>query len=106
MTNMKGIKKKSAGLARSDLDPSAPVQRKRCGTMPCLGQSESDLASSLLVQAAGQVADDAELVKETAAAGIQGQGRELPHQDMIQASFGAHDVSGVKAHVGGAAEKA
>jgi len=38
-----------------------------------------------------------------AGAGVSGGGSALPHRDKIQASFGAHDVSGVDAHVGGPA---
>ncbi len=39
-------------------------------------------------------------------AGVEGPGTSLPHLDTIQASFGAFDVSGVDAHVGGAAGEA
>jgi hypothetical protein len=41
-----------------------------------------------------------------AAEGVAGGGGALPHGGAIQASFGKHDVSGVKAHVGGAAASA
>jgi hypothetical protein len=37
-----------------------------------------------------------------AAAGFAGPGRALPYLDAIQRSFGRHDVSAVRAHVGGA----
>ena len=40
-------------------------------------------------------------VQRLAAAGVQGGGQALPHLDRIQASFGEHDVGGVRAHVGG-----
>ncbi|MEZ4403786.1 MAG: DUF4157 domain-containing protein [Kofleriaceae bacterium] len=47
------------------------------------------------------VTDSAE-VQSTAAQGVAGAGHELPHLDAIQRSFGpAHDLSTVKAHVGG-----
>jgi len=63
--------------------PVAPVQRK--------------------AEPAGQTVDDAG-VHQAAAAGVAGSGSALPHADRIQESFGpAHDVSGVRAHVGGAA---
>ncbi len=39
-------------------------------------------------------------------AGTQSGGGKLPHLDTIQKSFGRHDVSGVQAHVGGAAGNA
>jgi len=50
-------------------------------------------------------ADNADVVA-TAQAGVSGGGGVLPHLDAIQASFGGHDVSGIRAHVGGAAAQA
>lgn len=41
-----------------------------------------------------------------AAEGFVGAGRSLPHLGAIQAAFGAHDVRGVEAHVGGPAAEA
>jgi hypothetical protein len=46
------------------------------------------------------------MVHAAAARGTSGASEQLPHQDRIQASFGRHDVSNVKAHVGGAAKTA
>src|SRR5262245_36520493 len=43
---------------------------------------------------------------ETADKGVAGASSELPHVDQIQKSFGAHDVRGVKAAVGGDAAQA
>ncbi len=45
-------------------------------------------------------------LQDTAARGVAGAGGELPHQAAIQRSFGHHDISGVSAHVGGAAASA
>ncbi len=45
-------------------------------------------------------------VHSAAAEGIAGGGSALPHLDAIQHSFGDNDVSGVNAHVGGAAADA
>ena len=45
-------------------------------------------------------------VHAEAARGVRGSGGPLPHQAQIQRAFGAHDVSGVQAHVGGAAAQA
>jgi hypothetical protein len=45
-------------------------------------------------------------IQAAAAHGISGAGGPLPHLDAIQRSFGEHDVSGVSAHVGGAAAEA
>jgi hypothetical protein len=41
--------------------------------------------------------------REIASSGVASGGQPLPHLDRIQASFGAHDVGGTTAHVGGAA---
>ncbi len=45
-------------------------------------------------------------VQRVAAAGLAGPASPLPFADVIQRSFGAHDVSGVEAHVGGPAAAA
>ena len=45
-------------------------------------------------------------VHATADAGLRSASSSLPHFDAIQASFGAHDISGVKAHTGPAAKQA
>ena len=38
--------------------------------------------------------------------GVAGSGGALPHLNRVQAAFGHHDVTGVQAHVGGAAAEA
>ncbi|HUQ07185.1 MAG TPA: OmpA family protein [Kofleriaceae bacterium] len=43
---------------------------------------------------------------ETAARGVQGAGQQVPHHERIQSSFGRHDISDVRAHVGGVAADA
>lgn len=45
-------------------------------------------------------------VEAIASEGVSGQGGALPHLDRIQQSFGAHDVSSVRAHTDGAAQSA
>ena len=45
-------------------------------------------------------------VQAIAAQGLQGSAQPLPHLDTIQASFGAHDVTNVEAHIGGPATQA
>lgn len=45
-------------------------------------------------------------VATTARAGVGGASGPLPFRERIQASFGRHDVSGVRAHTGGAADRA
>lgn len=42
-----------------------------------------------------------ERVVATAAAGVEGASAPLPHLDAIQESFGRHDVTGVRAQIGG-----
>jgi hypothetical protein len=68
----------------------APVQRK----------------DGVTVQLRAEEAPAAEGMHEAAQRGIAGSGGPLPFLDQIQRSFGDHDVSGVKAHVGGAASAA
>jgi|GEM_PF-2697278 len=57
-----------------------------------------------MVQLSGGGADGD--VHGVAAQGIQGASGSLPHYAAIQASFGDHDVSGVKTNVGGAGRQA
>ena len=54
----------------------------------------------------GMQAEDPESVHRAAAAGVSGSGSTLPYLDRIQTAFGGHDVSGVQAHMGGAAADA
>ena len=49
---------------------------------------------------------DGEDARTVAASGFTGGGGPLPMLDRVQASFGHHDVGGVRAHVGGAAAEA
>lgn len=58
------------------------------------------------VQARGEASGDAQGVHEAAAQGTRGGGGTLPHLATIQRAFGAHDVSGVKAHTGPEAQRA
>ncbi|MEZ4361543.1 MAG: DUF4157 domain-containing protein [Kofleriaceae bacterium] len=65
-------------------------------------QAELGSDASAPVQADGGFADPFG-VHLIAADGVAGGGGALPHLEAIQRSFGHHDVSGVRAHVGGAA---
>lgn len=58
------------------------------------------------VQRKGAGAGEAAQVSAAAERGVSGGGRGLPHGDVIQRAFGAHDVSDVRAHTGGAASEA
>jgi len=52
---------------------------------------------------AGGTELDAAAIHESAQRGVATPASPLPHLDLIQRAFGRHDVSGVKAHVGGEA---
>lgn len=53
-----------------------------------------------------RVDHDTAKLHEKAQAGVSGTGGKLPHLDQIQESFGAHDVSNVRAHTGAEATTA
>lgn len=89
---------------------STPIQRKQLahdlvaalgfvgGPAPDVEQSTLQLATDVHTGLS-----DEELTRH-AAAGISGSGGPLPHLEAIQRAFGpAHDLSGVRAHIGGAA---
>ena len=69
-----------------------PVQRKAM-PMPSWASGQ--------VQARGELDDDN--VASIAAHGVASASSALPHQEAIQRSFGSHDVSGIRAQVGGEA---
>lgn len=56
-------------------------------------------------QGGAQAKEDGASVQRAAAAGTTGSA-QLPHFEQIQKSFGAHDVSGLKATTGGSAADA
>ncbi|MCL4223252.1 MAG: DUF4157 domain-containing protein [Myxococcales bacterium] len=101
--------------------PSTPVQRAQvehdlAASLGFLGGPAASIDASLAaaspavpVQRAadGHTGLDDAQVAAHAAAGVRGGGQALPHLDTIQRAFGpAHDLSGVRAHVGGAAAEA
>jgi len=55
------------------------------------------------LQAKGASSGGAAGARAIAAEGVSGSGGRLPHLQTIQSAFGRHDVSGIGAHVGGAA---
>ena len=57
-------------------------------------------------QSAGAALVEGDDVHRAAAHGVAGSASQLPNADAIQRSFGRHDVSGIQAHVGGAAADA
>jgi hypothetical protein len=98
---------------RSDLDPaggtrtagsSAGIPGKRTLTESLFEGSVAANPAPLQKKASGPATDDH--VHEAAQRGIADGGSRLPHLDIIQRSFGAHDVSSVQAHTGEAATRA
>ncbi|HTJ41347.1 MAG TPA: DUF4157 domain-containing protein [Kofleriaceae bacterium] len=75
-----------------------------------MAPSVRSIARALLAEMSAPVQARGDLtggdVHAHAARGVAGAGSPLPHLDRIQASFGHHDVSGVRAHTGGAAAEA
>jgi hypothetical protein len=67
--------------------------------------TESLLPVQRYTQGGAQATEDGASVQRAAAAGTTGSA-QLPHLDQIQKSFGAHDVSGLKATTGGSAANA
>jgi hypothetical protein len=71
-----------------------PAQRSSSGQLQLKARTSEERAS------------DTAAMRSDAAEGMSGGAGPLPHLDRIQAAFGAHDVSGVQAFVGGAAASA
>jgi len=84
-----------------DMRPSSPFGRTRADdpAMP------AGVVAGALQPEGGTQLEDAE-AREVASAGIAETGASLPHLDAIQRSFGEHDISGVRAHMGDAATAA
>jgi len=78
-----------------------PVQRSASG-LPFLQLGSSMNAAPIQQRASGDNAEhDPVTVHDAALRGISTSATQLPYIEHIQRSFGKHDVSGVKAHVGG-----
>ncbi|MEO8844608.1 MAG: DUF4157 domain-containing protein [Kofleriaceae bacterium] len=60
----------------------------------------------LAVQRKSEAAATTSDPQAVATAGVQSASERLPHHDQIQASFGGHDISGVRAQTGGGAAEA
>lgn len=63
-------------------------------------------ASPVQTKVGGQTLVEGAAVQQVAAQGVAGSGGRLPHHAAIQQAFGRHDVSGIEAHLGGAAGEA
>ncbi|MCB9734198.1 MAG: DUF4157 domain-containing protein [Deltaproteobacteria bacterium] len=72
------------------------------GSFDEVGQDENDVQLDVDGSRAAAPAN----APAIAARGAQGAGGPLPFRERIQASFGRHDVSGVRAHTDGAAQAA
>ncbi|MEL6178353.1 MAG: DUF4157 domain-containing protein [Myxococcota bacterium] len=77
--------------------------RRRSGLTGCAVIDFVQRSSSGTANAAGDAAANIHTVAQRGVAGAQGT---LPHLKQIQASFGRHDVRGVKAAIGGQAAEA
>src|SRR5690349_5456226 len=84
--------------------PDHPVAGKQTLTMS-LPPPGAEAAKPVQMTAGGAVARPVHSAQahEIAAQGVSGASRPLPHASTIQRLFGRHDVSNVKAQVGGAA---
>jgi len=84
-------------------------QHQGRGGMHAALRQMPDMASQMAALSPVQAKSDTDLgagVQGIASRGVAGAGGPLPHLDRIQQSFGHHDVSGARGHVGGAAGKA
>jgi len=68
--------------------------------------TEADRGPPVQRQVGGEPVPDSANPTSIARKGTDRVGAQLPHYDRIQAAFGRHDISGVKAHEGGAASEA
>ncbi len=71
-----------------------------------VGQADDIRSATAAVQRAGSAEEDTHSVHAAARHGVSGSGGALPHLEVVQRSFGPHDISGVQAHVGGKAAEA
>ncbi len=85
---------------------SADDAQRSSGNASGPSPGKSTLTSSVQLKASSPVAQDSGAMHDAASAGTSGAGGQLPHLDLIQSSFGRHDVSGVSAHQDGAAADA
>lgn len=88
-------------VQRADAPPSPPGSSTPLG-LPGLAPAADPLAA---VQAFGHLGERGQADLDAARAGVAGASSGLPHADIIQRSFGKHDVGGITAAVGGKAAK-
>lgn len=86
---------------------SVAVQRRSRAVEPGKRTlTEAEFGTGAVVQARAGGAEPAAAVHAAAERGLVGAPGALPHGQTIQRLFGRHDVSGIRAHVGGAATEA
>lgn len=94
-----------------------PGKRTQVDSRPRYGQLSGGAERPTTIAAAAQPSSappkdvaresiDAEGTRGSAARGVHGAGGPLPYLERIRASFGRHDVSHVRAHMGGAVDAA
>jgi hypothetical protein len=88
----------AAALEHSAIDPDKQVIESRATLSP------ADLGRPIQRRAAGPATTDD--IHATAARGVAGSATALPHAARIQAAFGRHDISNVRAHIGAEATEA
>jgi hypothetical protein len=90
-----------ATLERSN--PGGPQRNESDGLT---ASAPVELAAVQLDASPSDAHEDPFAIHLLARDGVASGGGRLPHHDAIQRSFGHHDLSGVRAHVGGAATEA
>ena len=83
------------------VDPAHMVQARQAS-----GVTGEGLLAHLSVQRKAGAQGASGSVHAAAVEGLTGSPQQLPHLQMIQESFGTHDVGGIQAHVGGPARAA
>jgi hypothetical protein len=87
------------------VDPKTAVQQKAAAKGSYDAQRAALSPNNAPVQLQGPVQYEKSRVHELAQEGTSGGGEKMPHFDAIQASFGRHDIGGIKAHAGGRASQ-
>jgi hypothetical protein len=94
----RSVGKRTGAMPKADPPPQWPG--KRALTQGLLGGSSAEVVQRRATNAPVTPATARTLAGE----GVFGASSALPHADAIQQAFGRHDITGVKAQVGGAAE--
>ncbi|HMG55386.1 MAG TPA: DUF4157 domain-containing protein, partial [Kofleriaceae bacterium] len=95
-----------AGHAEGDHADTAPARPAAAAGDASAAPSAAPAAAPGGVQRKEAGAASAGDVHQAASRGVADGGSALPHAETIQRSFGAHDVSGIQAHTGPAAQQA